>query len=194
MTKRTFDIVVSALLLLILAPLLIVVAVLVRADGGPVFYNAIRAGRDKKPISTPKFRSMIVNADNFLDSSGRPTKDRITKVGRVLRRFSFDELPQLFSVLIGTMSIVGPRPILISDAEQIDAQFDLRFRARPGITGLAQVSGRNSITWTKRYELDCQYVRDWSFLLDLKILRRTISVVLFGIGMSMDRNPDQARP
>ncbi|MBB3208336.1 lipopolysaccharide/colanic/teichoic acid biosynthesis glycosyltransferase [Rhodopirellula rubra] len=194
MTKRVFDIVVASLLLILLAPLLIVVAVLVRTDGGPIFFRAVRAGRDKKPISIPKFRSMIVDADAFLDSAGRPTKNRITRVGRFLRRFSLDELPQLFSVMVGTMSIVGPRPIQISDAEEIDVQFDPRFAVRPGITGLAQVSGRNEITWTKRFELDCQYVREWSLWLDLRILLQTTTVVLCGTGMSMDRNPDQARP
>lgn len=191
--KRGFDFVVSSFALLLLAPLFLVIGFLVRLDGGPAFYYATRAGRDRQPIRIPKFRSMIVDADKYLDSGGRPTRDRVTRIGKYIRRFSLDELPQLFSVLTGKMSLVGPRPILVSDAEQIRPEFLNRFQVRPGITGLAQVSGRNSLPWIKRYELDCRYVEKLSIWNDLKILAKTFGVVIGGSGMSMDRNPDEVR-
>lgn len=193
MAKRAFDIVFSLICLAAAFPILVVAAFLVRLDGGPIFYTASRAGKDKRPISVPKFRSMIVDADKHLDSQGRPTRERVTKVGKLLRRFSLDEFPQMYCVLTGTMSVVGPRPILLSDAESIDPAFNSRFDVKPGITGLAQVSGRNSIPWAKRFELDCQYVSELSFKNDIRILMKTVSVVLLGAGMSMDRNPDQVR-
>lgn len=191
--KRVVDIVLCLILLMILAVPMIIMAFIIKLDGGPILFVAERAGRHKKLFPVFKFRSMRVDADKYLDEKGRPTGDRITVVGKVIRRLSVDELGQVFNILRGEMSFIGPRPILPADAESIAPEYARRFDALPGISGLAQVSGRNSLPWTRRFELDVDYVDKYSLLLDLKIILKTFWVVVSGAGMVMDRNPDQVR-
>jgi lipopolysaccharide/colanic/teichoic acid biosynthesis glycosyltransferase len=190
--KYALDRLAAGGLLLLLAPLLTSIFLAVKlADGSPVFFRQWRAGERRRKFRCWKFRSMAVNADQWLDQQGSVVQDRITRVGRVLRKLSLDELPQLFNVLKGDMSFVGPRPILPEQAERLDADQQRRFWMRPGITGLAQVNGRNTLPWSKRIECDLQYVDQYSLWLDFSILLRTVRVVLLQEGMVLDRNPQQ---
>lgn len=191
--KRGMDIVFSVILLLLLAAPLVLIAILIKRDGGPILFVAERAGFRKKGFPVFKFRSMRVDADKFLDEKGRPTGKRITAIGAFIRRFSIDELGQLFNILRGEMSFIGPRPILPDDAAKIEEAYDKRFEVLPGISGLAQVSGRNNLPWKKRFEIDVEYVEKYSLALDLKIFIKTFWVVVSGSGLVMDRNPDQVR-
>jgi len=191
--KRLLDLLLCLLLSPVLVPLFLVIAVVIKLDGGPVFFNAGRVGKNQKVFKAMKFRSMIVDADKYLDDEGRPTKSRITWIGKWLRRFSVDELPQVINVLKGDMSFIGPRPILPGNLDEVPQEYHERFDVAPGISGLAQVSGRNTLPWIERYKLDVKYVRDYSIWMDVKILFRTFSVVVTGAGMVADRNPDQAR-
>lgn len=178
--KRTIDVAGSLLGLLVGLPLLAAVAAAIKLeDGGPVLYVQERLGREGRPFRLLKFRSMVVGADRMEGGLRiREGDERITRVGKVLRRFSLDELPQLVNVLRGEMSLVGPRPALVRDLERYTERQRGRLRVRPGITGLAQVSGRASIPWDERIEYDLAYVREWTLLLDLEILVRT-GVALF---------------
>jgi lipopolysaccharide/colanic/teichoic acid biosynthesis glycosyltransferase len=191
--KRALDVLLCLILAPVLLPLFLLIGILVKLDGGPVFYLSPRAGKNRRVIQVYKFRSMIVNADHYLDDAGRPTRPRVTLVGKWLRRFSLDELPQVINVLKGEMSWVGPRPILPVDAEKIEQKYLPRFEVLPGLTGLAQVNGRNQLPWSKRFEMDTDYVQTLSVLNDFKIVLKTFGTVLSGAGMAMDRNPDQAR-
>lgn len=177
--KRTFDICVSlfAILVLIAIPVLIVVPILIKLTSkGPAMYNAIRIGKDQKPFKMYKFRTMIVEQYDA-DGNEIMSEDRITKIGRILRKTSLDELPQLFNILNGTMSIVGPRPMLDYQAPRCEGDEVLRFAVRPGMTGLAQAKGRNNITWTERIQYDIEYVNNFSFWLDIKIIFGTALMV-----------------
>ena len=191
--KRLIDLGLCLALFPLVGPLMFICAILIKLDGGPVFFKATRAGQFGKNFLVYKFRSMIVNADQFLDDEGRPTRERVTWVGKWMRRFSIDELPQAINILRGEMSFVGPRPILPADAESLDSKWHQRFEMPPGLSGLAQVSGRNTLPWSERYRLDVEYVENYSIWLDIKIMFRTVWVVITGAGMVMDRNPDQAR-
>ncbi len=176
--KHAFDRFTAAVLLVVLSPLLLVIALAVKLeDRGPVFFRQDRAGRHRRPFSILKFRSMIPDADDHLDAEGRPLRERVTRVGRYLRRWSLDELPQLINILRGQMSIVGPRPVPLDYAERMNDRQQLRFAMRPGVTGLAQVTGRHSLTWSQRVELDLAYVEGFNLLLDLKILLRTVGTI-----------------
>jgi lipopolysaccharide/colanic/teichoic acid biosynthesis glycosyltransferase len=159
---------------------------------GPLFYSQERIGQDGSYFSFPKFRSMRPGSDaQRLEILGRPDQGmterykadpRITRVGRVLRRFSLDELPQLWCVLVGTMSLVGPRPILPEEAPQMG---DFHFRrqiAKPGLTGIWQVSGRKDTTWEERMAYDIKYVQDWSIGLDLILVAKTFNAIVRGKG------------
>lgn len=179
--KRVFDIVVSLVLIVLLTviPVFIVVALLVKfSSKGPVLFLQERSGKDGKTFNIFKFRSMRIMEDS-LDAEGNQLTpaQRITPVGRVLRKTSLDELPQLFNVLNGTMSIVGPRPTLPYQVENYTAEQRRRLEMRPGITGLAQVNGRNDLTWTQKIEYDIQYVDNFSLWMDIKILFKTVLVV-----------------
>lgn len=177
--KRTFDIGVSliAILLLIAIPVLIVVPIVIKLTSkGPVMYNATRIGKDQKPFKMYKFRTMIVEQYDA-DGNEIMSEDRITKVGRILRKTSLDELPQLFNILNGTMSVVGPRPMLDYQAPRCEGDEVLRFAVRPGMTGLAQAKGRNNISWTERIQYDIEYVKNFSFWLDIKIIFGTVLMV-----------------
>lgn len=188
MLKRLFDIVVSLTLLILLAPLFLAIAVWIRLDSrGPVFFRQTRAGRFGNPFSIFKFRTMVVDAEKagYFTANNDP---RITRPGRFLRKTSFDELPQLLNILIGDMSIVGPRPTLPYQVEQYTPHQRRRLDVRPGVSGWAQVNGRNSLSWPERIEFDVWYVEHCSFLLDLKILWRTVFVLLRGEGVYASRD------
>lgn len=191
-TKRLFDIVVSLLFILLLSPLFIVLFLLIWISGGNVVYGHTRIGRNKEKFKCYKFRSMVNNADKVLESllqdpNIRKEWDRdfklkndprITFIGRFIRRYSLDELPQLFNVLIGQMSLVGPRPIVESELKYYGDDVDYYLMAKPGMTGLWQVSGRNDIDYEKRVYFDVWYVKNWSLWNDVAILFKTINVVL----------------
>jgi exopolysaccharide biosynthesis polyprenyl glycosylphosphotransferase len=193
--KRAFDVLVSAALLALLSPLLLITALLIKLTSpGPVFFVQQRVGFNKRPIGVHKFRTMVVNAEQRLaevahlnEVSGPVFKikndPRLTPLGRFLRTTSIDELPQLFDVLVGNMSLVGPRPLPLRDYQGFDQDWHRRrFSVRPGITCLWQVNGRSSLPFEKWMELDMQYIDHWSLALDFKILMRTIPAVLRGTG------------
>ena len=159
---------------------------------GPVFIFQPRLGKNGKVFNCLKFRSMIVNADNYIDSHGRPTRNRVTKFGSFLRRYSLDELPQLFNILKGQMSFVGPRPALVSHLERYTKEQKTRLNMKPGITGLAQINGRNNIPWSKRIEFDLEYISKFSLWLDIKILIKTAFIIFKTEDFILDRNPETA--
>jgi exopolysaccharide biosynthesis polyprenyl glycosylphosphotransferase len=181
--KRTIDVVLSAALLLATWPAVTFIALMVKASSpGPIIFRQRRIGRHGQPFTIYKFRTMA--EDSALSGPGAHRYDelRVTGVGRFLRKTSLDELPQLWNVLEGNMSLVGPRPDLPHHVERYTPAQRQRLEMRPGITGWAQVNGRNQITWAERIELDVDYVRRWSLLLDLEIIVRTLLVVLAGKG------------
>jgi exopolysaccharide biosynthesis polyprenyl glycosylphosphotransferase len=193
--KRALDVAVSALLLALLLPLLLFAALLVKLTSrGPVFFVQQRVGFNKRRIEVHKFRTMVVDAERRLpevahlnEASGPVFKikndPRLTPIGRILRKTSIDELPQLLDVLLGRMSLVGPRPLPVRDYEGFHQDWHRRrFSVRPGITCLWQVDGRSSLPFERWMELDMQYIDQWSLLLDFKILLRTIPAVLRGTG------------
>jgi exopolysaccharide biosynthesis polyprenyl glycosylphosphotransferase len=185
--KTAFDVFGALLLGIVLSPLLFIVAVLVSRDGGRPFYTQTRVGQGGAPFLMWKFRSMVPNADTMVpagahDGAGPLYKlksdPRITPIGRVLRRTSIDELPQLWNVLRGEMSLVGPRPPLASEVERYEEDVYRRLLVKPGMTGLWQVSGRSDLPWEDSVRLDLYYVENWNLVEDLKILWRTVSTVV----------------
>jgi len=192
--KRMLDILLSSLALFVLSPIMLAIAIAVRfGSDGPIFYRAARIGRKGRTFSCFKFRTMVVNADKLkADLEHMNEREgvlfkivndpRITKVGRVLRKYSLDELPQFYNVLRGDMSLVGPRPPIASEVEQYDLAHLRRLDVLPGITGLWQVEARQDPSFDSYISLDTAYVENWSFWLDLKILARTIGVVFSGTG------------
>ena len=178
--KRVLDLVIAVPLFVVAAPVMVAVAVWVRRDSpGPVLFRQERVGLHGRPFRLIKFRTMVVGAERLGAGLAIDRDDpRITRAGATLRRLSLDELPQLWNVIRGDMSIVGPRPTV---AAQVARYTDLqrrRLEARPGITGLAQVRGRASIPWSQRIAIDIEYIDRWSLGLDLQILLRTIAVVV----------------
>jgi lipopolysaccharide/colanic/teichoic acid biosynthesis glycosyltransferase len=180
LTKRALDIVGASVGLTISAPLLAASALAVRLeDGGPVFFRQERVGLDGRLFDVLKLRTMIVDAHTQGAGYAVDKGDsRITRIGNLLRRTSLDELPQLWNVLRGEMSLVGPRPTLSYQVEQYTERQRRRLEVRPGLTGWAQVNGRASLSWPERIELDVWYVEHRSFALDLRILLRTALVLL----------------
>jgi len=189
-TKRIFDLMVASSLLLGLSPLLLFMAVLIKLDSpGPVFYKQTRVGLRGRHIKVWKFRTMVTNADELMkkleaqnESKGgvlfkMKNDPRITKVGRVLRRYSLDELPQLINVLLGQMSLVGPRPLPLRDVDKFADHHHYRHNVLPGITGLWQVSGRSDTDFEYAFKLDMTYIQNWSLALDFQILVQTVKVV-----------------
>ncbi len=175
--KRIFDVVIAASALLALAPLLGVIALAVRiALGSPILFRQIRGGLDQRPFSILKFRSMTDGRDAYGDPL--PDRARLTRIGRLLRSTSLDELPELWNVLRGEMSLVGPRPLLTRYQPWYTPEEVHRFDVRPGITGWAQISGRNCLGWGERFRLDLYYVDHCCFKLDVWILFLTIGKVL----------------
>lgn len=183
--KRVFDIVAASLALLALSPIFACIAIAIVLDSpGPVIFRLRVAGRRGQPFDARKFRTMVQNAREIAHPFETFSADpRITRIGRFLRRWSLDELPQLWNVLLGDMSLVGPRPVFTEVADRYRGHESRRLEMRPGITGLAQVSGRNLISWTERVELDLAYIDRYSPWLDLKILLATVPVVLTGEGI-----------
>lgn len=188
-TKRLIDILASGLGLLLLSPMFLVLALIIRRDGGPAFFSQERVGLNGNTFRMYKFRSMVVDAEARLDdlrdqSEGNgvlfkmKSDPRVTWIGRTLRRYSIDELPQLVNVLRGEMSLVGPRPPLKSEVEEYDEWVRRRFLVKPGITGLWQVSGRSDLSWDDSVRLDLYYVENWSVTSDFVILWRTVRAVL----------------
>ena len=174
--KRFFDLFVSILLLIILSPILVILFVLVWIFlGWPVFFAQARPGKDGKIFKLFKFRTMR----NARDAQGNllPDEQRLTRLGRFMRSASLDELPELVNVLKGEMSLVGPRPLLIQYLERYTPEQARRHEVLPGITGWAQVNGRNALSWEDKFKLDVWYVDHWSFWLDIKILLLTIGKV-----------------
>ena len=187
--KRVFDVVASSLLILMLFPVLLALAAIVKSDGGPAFFRQQRIGLQGEKFHMFKFRSMVVNAENLVaaladqsDGNGVMFKmkndPRVTSAGLWMRRFSLDELPQLFNVLLGHMSLVGPRPPLESEAAEYERHVHRWFLVKPGITGLWQVSGRSNLSWKDTVRLDLYYVENWSFAGDIIILLKTLKAVI----------------
>lgn len=195
--KRVFDIVMSSLGLVILSPVFLVVAILVKLDGGPVFFKQTRVGKGGKTFTFYKFRSMIVGADspellqklaslNEVDGPAFKIKDdpRITKIGKFIRKASIDELPQLYNILKNDMTIVGPRPALVNEVECYDEYQSQRLLVKQGLTCFWQCSGRSNISFDEWIELDLDYIEQRSFFTDIKIILKTVPAVLTGKGAS----------
>jgi lipopolysaccharide/colanic/teichoic acid biosynthesis glycosyltransferase len=185
--KQVLDRFFAIILLIFLFPLLLLISILNSSDG-PIFFTQPRLGKDGKVFNIIKFRTMIVNADDFLDSNGAPTRVRVTKIGKVLRTTSLDEIPQLFNIILGQMSFIGPRPTLVSHWNRYTKEQKKRSKMLPGITGWAQVCGRNEIPWSKRIELDIEYINNFSLWFDVVIAFKTIYVIFRRKDISMDRN------
>ncbi len=183
MIKRTFDILISTLMLFLLTPLYLLLHYFIKKNlGKPVIFTQVRPGLNGKPFKMYKFRSM----KNAIDTSGNPLPDaeRLTPFGKKLRSTSLDELPELWNVLKGDMSLVGPRPLLMEYLPLYDKEQYRRHNVRPGITGWAQINGRNAISWEDKFKLDVWYVDNQSLKLDLKILLLTIKKVFIKEGIS----------
>jgi len=188
---RALDLTILALGAPLWVPTLALVATVIRiVDGPPIFFRQLRAGVDAVPFSILKFRTMVPEADSLLDEHGRPTVARNTRTGRGLRRFGLDELPQLVNVLQGQMSLVGPRPVLPEWVDKIPGgSFHPRFRVPPGLTGPAQVAGRNLVPWSHRIRLDAEYARSRSVSTNLRWLVLTPAALLQPT-VSADRNAE----
>ncbi len=194
-TKRLIDVLITSVALICLFPLFLLISLLIKCSSrGPVYYSHERIGLEGRRIHAWKFRSMVENADQILEEFFQRHPElqlewqrdhklkndpRITTIGRILRKTSLDELPQLWNVFVGEMSLVGPRPIVQSEIEKYGATFTEYLRVTPGITGLWQISGRNNTSYAERLQLDSHYVRNWSPWFDLYILLRTVKTVLF---------------
>jgi undecaprenyl phosphate N,N'-diacetylbacillosamine 1-phosphate transferase len=191
--KRCLDLVLSLLAVMALLPLFIVLGLIVKfTSPGPIIYKQERVGKDGKPFIIYKFRTMVVGAESMGAGYGMVADDpRLTIPGNLLRRFSLDELPELFNVIKGEMSLVGPRPTLQYQVNLYNSEQRGRLRVRPGITGLAQVKGRNQLPWSSRIMLDNWYIDNYSLLLDLKILLATILVVITGEGLRQDQSLEE---
>ena len=188
-SKRLFDVVVGSVALVLASPLFLLLSVLIVADSrGPVFFRQVRLGRDMVPFWVWKFRTMVERDPETIDQQAEAVvtagrDPRVTRVGRLLRLTSLDELPQLINVIRGEMSLVGPRPILPEQLEVVPQEFQARFQVRPGITGLAQVRGRRSLDWLEQLRCDVEYVQRRSLAFDLLIMLQTVRVVLTGAGI-----------
>jgi exopolysaccharide biosynthesis polyprenyl glycosylphosphotransferase len=192
--KDLFDRTAAVIALMLLSPFMLAIAAAIRlSDGGPAFFIQTRVGKDGKLFKVWKFRTMVVDAEaRFAELRAQNDNDgvlfkmrrdpRITRIGRTLRKLSLDELPQLFNVLIGDMSLVGPRPPLPDEVTQYAAHVRRRLVVKPGLTGLWQVSGRSNLSWDESVRLDIRYVENWSFALDLQILWKTLPAIFKGSG------------
>jgi sugar transferase EpsL len=183
--KRLFDIAASAAALLVLAPILLIVAIAVRlALGRPVLFRQVRPGLGGRPFELVKFRTML--PERSADGKELDDAARLTRFGRLLRSTSLDELPQLWNVLLGDMSLVGPRPLLMEYLDLYTPEQARRHEVRPGVTGWSQVNGRNALSWADKFELDVWYVDNHSFMLDLRILLMTVGQVVSRRGIGAD--------
>lgn len=185
--KRCLDLILSAVVLAVLSPVYLVLAVLVRVKlGSPVLFSQERPGRHGKIFRMYKFRSMTDKHD--AEGNLLPDEYRMTRFGTVLRATSLDELPELWNIFKGDMSIVGPRPLLVRYLPRYNARQRRRHDVRPGLTGWAQVNGRNAISWEQKFEYDVEYVEKESFLFDVKIILMTVGKVLHRSGISQEGN------
>lgn len=177
--KRLIDVTVSGLSLILLFPIFLIIAVLIKIDSrGPILFTQKRVGEKGRVFRMFKFRTMLTFEDSFYpDGSPIENYDRITKIGKILRKTSIDELPQLINIFIGDMSIVGPRPTLLYQVEKYDEYQARRLDVKPGLTGLAQVNGRNSLSWEQKIQYDIDYINNITFLNDFKIILKTFVVV-----------------
>ena len=173
LVKRLLDLIISSAVLIVLSPLMLVIYVLILINlGGPAFFVQERVGKDNKVFKMIKFRTMKDSRDK--DGNLLSDNERVTKFGSFLRSFSLDELPELINIIKGDMSLVGPRALLVQYLECYNDEQIRRHDVLPGLTGWAQINGRNSITWSEKFKLDVWYVDNWSFWLDIKILFKTI--------------------
>ena len=185
MLKRAFDIAASTSALVLLSPVLAITAYKVKKElGSPVLFRQTRPGLHGKPFEMIKFRTMKDATDKA--GNALPDSERLTEFGKKLRASSLDELPELWNVLKGDMSLVGPRPLLMEYLPLYSAEQAKRHNVRPGVTGYAQVNGRNSLSWEDKFKLDTWYVEHQSFLLDLKILLKTVKKVIIKDGISAE--------
>ena len=183
--KRLLDFILSLCAIIVLSPILLIVALLVRTKlGSPVIFKQERPGLNEKIFTLYKFRTMTDEKDDH--GNLLPDDIRLTKFGKTLRSTSLDELPELFNILKGDMSIVGPRPLLVRYLPLYNEHQKHRHDVRPGFTGYAQVNGRNSITWEDKFDKDVEYIDKCSFLLDVKIILKTIKVVFVREGISSE--------
>ncbi len=185
--KRIIDIILSLLALIILSPLIIIIGISVRIKiGKPIIFKQKRPGKNEKIFILYKFRTMTEEKDEY--GNLLPDEKRLTKFGKFLRSTSLDELPELFNILKGDMSIVGPRPLLVEYLPLYNEKQKHRHDVRPGLTGLAQINGRNSITWNKKFKEDIEYVNNITFMLDAKIVFKTVAKVIKKEGINQDEN------
>ena len=183
--KRTIDIVCSGLGLIVLSPILLITAVLIRIKlGSPIFFTQDRLGKDGKVFKMIKFRTMLDAVDKW--GEPLPDEERMTPFGQLLRSTSIDELPELINVFKGDMSLVGPRPLLVEYKELYSPEQFRRHEVRPGITGWAQVNGRNTLGWSERFKLDVEYVDNYNIFMDIKILFMTVLKVVKRDGISQE--------
>ena len=183
--KRAIDIVCSGLGLIVLSPILIIAAILIRKNlGSPIFFTQDRIGKDGKIFKMIKFRTMLDATDKY--GNQLPDEERLTSFGKLLRSTSIDELPELVNVFLGDMSLVGPRPLLVEYKDLYSTEQWRRHEVRPGITGWAQVNGRNSISWAERFKLDVEYIDNYNLILDIKILFMTVLKVIKKDDISQD--------
>ncbi|WP_346677484.1 sugar transferase [Erysipelatoclostridium sp. An173] len=183
--KRLLDFVLSLIALVILSPVILIVAILVKIKlGSPVLFKQERPGKNEKIFRMYKFRTMTDKKDE--NGNLLPDEIRLTKFGKLLRSTSLDELPELFNILKGDMSIVGPRPLLVKYLPLYNEYQKHRHDVRPGFTGWAQCNGRNALSWEEKFDLDVYYTKHVSFLLDLRIIFKTIKIVLFREGISSE--------
>lgn len=180
MSKAIADRIMALFALILLAPAFLLIAVLIKLTSpGPVFFRQTRAGLRGRAFSIVKFRTMVEEAESVgMGLMTNRDDPRVTRVGRILRQFSLDELPQLINIVIGDMSLIGPRPTLPYQVERYTSRQRGRLLMRPGITGWAQIHGRKRLSWPERIEYDLWYVQNWSLLLDLQIMVRTIPIAL----------------
>lgn len=183
--KRWLDFILSLFAIIILSPILLIVALLVRIKlGSPVIFKQERPGLHEKIFTLYKFRTMTDGKDK--DGNLLPDDQRLTKFGKLLRSTSLDELPELFNILKGDMSIVGPRPLLVKYLPLYNEHQKHRHDARPGFTGWAQCNGRNALSWEEKFDLDIYYVKHLTFILDLSVIFKTIKIVFLREGISSD--------
>ena len=183
--KKLLDLILALILVILLSPLMIIIAIMIKIDSkGPVIFKQIRSGKNNKNFTLYKFRSMIYN-NNLYDTS---VEDQVTKIGRILRKTSLDELPQLFNILKGEMSFIGPRPWIVDYAKYFTKHQMRRLEVLPGITGLAQCSGRNNLGIIERIDIDVEYVENMSLFLDIYIVFKTIKSVLKKEGFSNSKS------
>lgn len=187
MLKRFIDILGSLLGIIILSPIFIAVGIVVYFKlGSPIIFHQMRPGKDEKVFKMMKFRSMLNKKDKW--GEDLPDEDRLTPFGEKLRSTSLDELPELFNVLKGNMSLVGPRPLLVEYLELYSSEQKKRHNMKPGITGWAQINGRNSISWSEKLDLDIEYIENFNVLWDIKILFLTIIKVFKKEGITQEGN------